>query len=128
MSELNKILTKDGSVSLRSVFFQENFHCLEGALKETEIKFISPSDLKRFKDKSLNVLDICFGLGYNSASLFNHLIRQNSFTNWYALEIDKRPLEYSLKSKLFKKLWHPKVLKIFNSLSEKYQYLSLIHI
>jgi hypothetical protein len=122
LSELKEVLTKDGSVTLRSLFFQENFHSLEGALKETEIKFINPSDLKRFKDKSLNVLDICFGLGYNSASLFNNLIRQNSFINWYALEIDKKPLEYSLGNKSFQKLWHPKVLKIFKELSENSQY------
>ena len=122
MSELKEVLTKDGSISLRSIFYQENFHSLEGAQKETEIKFINPSDLKRFKEKSLNVLDICFGLGYNSASLFNNLISQNTFINWYALEIDKRPLEYSLGNKLFQKLWHPKVLKIFKSLSQNCKY------
>ena len=122
MSELKKILTKDGSISLRSLFFRENFHSLEGALKETETKFINPSNLKRFKDKSLNVLDICFGLGYNSASLFSNLIGQNSFINWYALEIDKKPLEYSQRNKLFQNHFHPKVLKIFKSLSQNYQY------
>ena len=122
MSELKEVLTKDGSISLRSLFFKENFHSLEGALKETQIKFINPSDLKRFQDKSLNVLDICFGLGYNSAALFNQLIRQNSFINWYALEIDKKPLEYSLKNKLFQNLWDSKVIKIFKSLSQNYQY------
>ena len=122
MSELKEVLTKDGSFSLRSLIFKENFHSLEGALQETEIKFINPSDLKRFKDKSLNVLDICFGLGYNSASLFNKLIEQNSLINWYALEIDNRPLEYSLGNKLFQDLWHPKVLKIFKSLSQNYYY------
>ncbi len=122
MSELKEILTKDGSFTLRSHIFQENFHSLEGALKETEIKFINPSDLKRFNDKSLNVLDICFGLGYNSASLFNNLIRQNSFINWYALEIDKKPLKYSLENKSFQKLWHPKVLKIFKELSKNSKY------
>ena len=116
MPELNEILTQDGSISLRSTFFKENFHSLEGALKETKIKFTDPSDLKRFKDKSLNVLDICFGLGYNSASLFNYLIEQNSFLTWYALEIDKKPLKFSLKNKLFNALWDPKVLKIFESL------------
>ena len=116
MSELKEVLTKDGSISLRSIHFQENFHSLEGAKKETEVKFTNPSDLKRFKDKSLNVLDICFGLGYNSASLFTNLIRQNSFINWQALEIDKRPLEYSLGNKSFQKLWHPKVLKCFRYL------------
>ena len=118
MTELKEVLTKDGSISLRSLSFQENFHSIEGAKKETEIKFINPSDLNRFKDSSINVLDICFGLGYNSASLFNNLITQNSYINWYALEIDKKPLEYSINNKLFQKLWHPKVLKIFNSLSQ----------
>ena len=58
MSELKEVLTKDGSVTLRSLLFEENFHSLEGALKETEIKFINPSDLKRFNEKSLNVLDL----------------------------------------------------------------------
>ena len=122
MSELKEVLTKDGSITLRSHIFQENFHSLEGALKETEIKFINPSDLKRFNNRSLNVLDICFGLGYNSASLFNSLIRQNSFINWYALEIDKKPLKYSLGNKSFQKLWHPKVLKIFKELSKNSKY------
>ncbi len=122
MSKFKEVLTKDGSFTLRSHIFQENFHSLEGALKETEIKFINPSDLKRFNDKSLNVLDICFGLGYNSASLFNNLIRQNSFINWYALEIDKKPLKYSLGNKSFQKLWHPKVLKIFKELSKNSKY------
>ena len=122
MSELKEVLTNDGSISLRSLLFQENFHSLDGALKESELKFINPSDLKRFKDKSLNVLDICFGLGYNSASLFNKLITQNSFINWYALEIDKRPLEYSLGNKLFQKLWDPKVLKILKSIYQNCHY------
>ena len=116
MSELIEILTKDGSYSLRSVFFKENFHSLLGALEETKIKFTAPSDLKRFQGKSLNVLDICFGLGYNSASLLDELIKQKSYLNLYALEIDKKPLEYSLSNKSFLKLWAPKVKRIFESL------------
>ena len=85
MSELREILTKDGSYSLRSLFFQENFHSSIGAFDETKIKFTAPSDLQRFKGKSLNVLDICFGLGYNSASLLNELIKQRSYLKLYAL-------------------------------------------
>jgi len=116
LSELTEVLTKDGSYSLRSIFFQENFHSLLGALKETKIKFTAPSDLQRFKGKSLDVLDICFGLGYNSASLYNELIKQKSYLNWYALEIDKKPLEYALRNQTFKKSWAPKVKRIFDSL------------
>jgi len=122
LSELIEVLTNDGSFSLRSTLFQENFHSLKGALEETKVKFTNPSGLHRFKNKSLNVLDICFGLGYNSASLFSDLIKQNSFLNWYALEIDKKPLEYSLKNNSFLKLWHPKVLKIFNCLYQQNQF------
>ncbi|KGF95565.1 SAM-dependent methyltransferase [Prochlorococcus marinus str. MIT 9201] len=119
MSELIEVLTKDGSYSLRSVFFQENFHSLLGALGETKSKFTATSNLQRFKGKSLNVLDICFGLGYNSASLCDELIKQKSYLNLYALEIDKKPLEYSHKNESFLKLWDPKVKKIFASLYRK---------
>jgi len=119
LSELIEVLTKDGSYSLRSVLFQENFHSLLGALEETKSKFTATSNLKRFKGKSLNVLDICFGLGYNSASLLNELIKQKSYLNLYALEINKKPLEYSLRNESFLKLWTPKVKKIFTSLYRK---------
>ena len=119
MSELIEILTKDGSYSLKSLFFQENFHSLSGAYEETKLKFTAPSNLQRFKGKTLNVLDICFGLGYNSASLLNELIKQKSYLNLYALEIDKKPLEYSIRNKSFLKLWAPKVQKIFESLYRK---------
>ncbi len=119
MSELIEVLTKDGSYSLRSVFFQENFHSLLGALGETKSKFTATSNLQRFKGKSLNVLDICFGLGYNSASLLDELIKQKSYLNLYALEIDKKPLEYSLRNESFLKLWDPKIKKIFESLYRK---------
>jgi len=119
LSELIEILTKDGSYSLRSVFFQENFHSILGALEETKSKFIASSNLQRFKGKSLNVLDICFGLGYNSASLLDELITQKSYLNLYALEIDKKPLEYSLRNESFFKLWAPKVRTIFESLYRK---------
>jgi len=116
LSKLIEVITEDGSFSLRSLFFKENFHSIRGALEESNTKFINPSALARFKGSSVKVLDICFGLGYNSASLFNNLIKQNSSLNWYALEIDKTPLEYSIKNQSFRKLWNPKVCKIFESL------------
>ena len=86
---------------------------------ETKLKFTATSNLQRFKGESLNVLDICFGLGYNSASLLDELIKQKSYLNLYALEIDKKPLEYSLRNESFFKLWAPKVRTIFESLYKK---------
>ena len=123
LSELILFKTKDGSLSLRSALYKENFHSNIGAFEETKLKFTNPSNLKKFKNKSINVLDICFGLGYNSASLFTEIIKQNSFINWYALEIDKTPLQYSLRSKSFNELWDPKVKKIFKSLHQSDKFI-----
>ncbi len=111
------MITKDGSMSLRSEKFNENFHSIAGAYYETKSKFINPSILKRFQNKSINVLDICFGIGYNSALLFENLIKDLSTLNWYGLEIDKRPLDYALTDKKFNSLWNPEVIEILTSLN-----------
>lgn len=113
---LEKITTNDGSISLRSNHFGENFHSMLGANQEAESKFINPSQLGRFQNKSIKVLDICFGLGYNSSLLFEQIIKQSSLIIWYGLELDKRPLEFALKNKLFDKSFDSKIIKIFNSL------------
>ena len=119
MNNFKKVITKDGSISLRSEKFNENFHSNVGAYYETKNKFINPSMLERFKNKSINVLDICFGIGYNSALLFENLIKGSSILDWYGLELDKRPLNYALNDKKFNKLWNPKVMEILNSLNLK---------
>jgi len=109
-------------MSLRSEKFNENFHSIAGAYYETKNKFINPSMLERFKNKSLNVLDICFGIGYNSALLFENVIIGSSILNWYGLELDKRPLNYALNDKKFNNLWNPKIIEILNSLNLKCLY------
>jgi len=122
LNSLIKVITKDGSISFRSEKFNENFHSTGGALLETKNKFINPSRLKRFQHKSISVLDICFGIGYNSALLFENIITEFSTLNWYGLELDKRPLNYALTDKKFNNLWNPKVIEILNSLNFKGSY------
>ena len=123
MKDLKGFITNDGTPSLRSLIYKENFHSNIGALKETKNKFIKPSKLERFTNQSIKVLDICFGLGYNSAFLFNELLRQSTKLDWFALEIDKRPLDYSINSDFFKNLWDQKVIEIFESLSNNGNYV-----
>jgi len=109
-------------MSFRSEKFNENFHSIGGAYFETKNKFINPAGLKRFQNKSISVLDICFGIGYNSAMLFENTIKELSTLNWYGLELDKRPLNYALTDKKFNNLWNPKVIEILNSLNLKGSY------
>jgi len=62
-----KVTTKDGSQTLYSSEFDECYHSTnDGALNETLQKHIIPAfTLAPHKDK-LVILDICFGLGYNT--------------------------------------------------------------
>ncbi len=62
-----KVTTKDGSQTLYSSEFDECYHSTnDGALNETLQKHIIPAfTLAPYKDK-LVILDICFGLGYNT--------------------------------------------------------------
>ena len=119
MNKLSEVKTNDGSFSLRSSFYKETFHSMQGAISETQNKFINPSNLIRFKDKPMSVLDICFGLGYNSALLFKKTLDQSTNLNWFGLEIDKRPLSYAINRKPIRDQWDPKVITIFKSLLTK---------
>ncbi len=62
-------LTADGSFSFFSSEFNESFHSLHGARQEAELKFVEPTDLAvKAKQPVLKLLDICYGLGYNTAA------------------------------------------------------------
>lgn len=76
---INIVTTKDGTNTLYSQYFDQHYHSLkEGALNESLSKHVIPALHYHQKKKELNILDICFGLGYNSlATLYyiqnNHL-------------------------------------------------------
>lgn len=63
-------LTADGSVTFFSPEFDETFHSRQGARQESFLKFVEPTKLKpkALPSLSLRLLDICYGLGYNTAA------------------------------------------------------------
>lgn len=63
-------ITADGSVTFFSPEFTETFHSSSGARQEAEQKFVTPSGLttKAHQGNQLKILDVCYGLGYNSAA------------------------------------------------------------
>ena len=66
--------TADGSFSLHSDHFGEAFHNSAGALNEARAKFVQPAELQRFSSGSdLRILDVCLGLGYNTAAVLEAL-------------------------------------------------------
>lgn len=85
------IKTIDGSNTLFSSKYQQHFHSLDdGAINESSWKHIVPM-LKFHEDKkSLNILDICFGLGYNTLTTLYYIKKEklDIKVNIYSPELD----------------------------------------
>ncbi len=62
-----KKTTEDSSITYYSKEYKEHYHSVFGAKTEALQKFIKPAKLEeRAKSKSVRILDVPFGLGYNS--------------------------------------------------------------
>tara|TARA_Y100001968_G_scaffold326434_1_gene369485 strand:- start:4446 stop:5402 length:957 start_codon:yes stop_codon:yes gene_type:complete len=117
LGDLTTYITDDGSLSLKNAKYEESFHSPDGALKEAQEKFLRPAEINRFKkQKQIFILDVCFGLGYNSACLLEELLKTPIELTWWGLEIDDRPLKIALMNPLYKSTWSKKVLEILNSI------------
>lgn len=79
MYDLYPYFTNDGSVGLFSPEADDIYHSTYGALSEAYEKFILPANLEKYFEthKEIKVLDICYGIGYNTKSFLNFLIEKN---------------------------------------------------
>ncbi|MFL0778680.1 MAG: tRNA (5-methylaminomethyl-2-thiouridine)(34)-methyltransferase MnmD [Prochlorococcus sp.] len=119
LGTLSSYATADGSYSLYSSHFKEAFHSSAGALAEARSKFVAPAQLERFYgSKQLRVLDVCVGLGYNSAALIEALQGSSIRLQWWGLELDPRPLNLALQQPNFKANWSLQVLKILEDIRD----------
>lgn len=77
MYDFNPYFTNDGSVGLYNKDFNDIYHSATGALTEAYEKFILPVDFEKLNCcGNLKVLDICYGIGYNSKSLLNFVLEK----------------------------------------------------
>lgn len=84
--------TADGSYTFYSIEFGESFHSQFGAKQEAEQKFVEPLQLRqRAQYSSLFLLDICYGLGYNTAAALTAIwdVNPNCQVKLIALELDE---------------------------------------
>ena len=79
MYEIHPYFTNDGSVGLFSPEADDIYHSTYGALAEAYEKFVIPADLEKYfqNNTQIKVLDICFGIGYNTKSFLNFLLEKN---------------------------------------------------
>ena len=73
MKDFCPYITNDGSVGLYSREFNDIYHSTFGAYSEACEKFVLPADLDFYIQNfsEIKVLDICYGIGYNSKSFLN---------------------------------------------------------
>lgn len=96
---MKKVQTKDSSFTLYSEDYDECYHNVnDGALSESLKKHVEPAFLFAPKKDKLTILDICFGLGYNTLTTLYYLKRDNLDTKVEIIspELD-RDLVKSLK-------------------------------
>lgn len=82
MYELYPYFTNDSSVGLFSRHDDDIYHSTYGALSESWQKFIIPSGLEKYlqEHESVKILDICYGIGYNTKTAL-HVFIKNFFNN-----------------------------------------------
>ncbi len=68
---MKKGITRDSSETFLNDVFQETYHSVTGAVEEAFEKFAKPSLEFIGERKEVNVLDFCFGLGYNTAAILD---------------------------------------------------------
>jgi len=93
-----EVVTEDGTKTLYSQEFDECYHSTkDGALQESLNKHIIPAFSLTDK-KELIILDICYGLGYNTLTTLYYIKSQNLDTKAHIIspELDKE-LVQSLK-------------------------------
>jgi len=77
MREYEPYFTEDGSIGLYSYADKDVYHSKFGALTEAWEKFVIPSEYTLMNRNNIKVLDVCYGIGYNTKALMSFIINEN---------------------------------------------------
>ena len=117
------VSTKDGSNTLFSKLYNQHYHNPDdGAINEALSKHIIPAFTFHKNKKELNILDICFGIGYNTFSTIYYCLLNNLEIklNFYSPELDGN-LVKSLENFEFPKEFE-NIKHIINSVAQTCKY------
>ncbi|QLE57474.1 tRNA (5-methylaminomethyl-2-thiouridine)(34)-methyltransferase MnmD [Nostoc sp. TCL26-01] len=115
--------TADGSFTFFSEEFNEAFHSHFGAKQESFFKFASPTQLAvAAKKPVLHLLDICYGLGYNTAAALETIwgVNPNCFVKLIGLELNPSVPQAAITHQLFNN-WNYEYTSILTQLAFEQQ-------
>ncbi|MFN6496490.1 MAG: tRNA (5-methylaminomethyl-2-thiouridine)(34)-methyltransferase MnmD [Nostoc sp. DedQUE01] len=116
-------LTADGSFTFVSQEFGESFHSHYGAKQESFFKFVEPTQLTKAAQKPvLRLLDVCYGLGYNTAAALQTIwaVNPNCKVEVIGLELNPAVPQAAIAHKLFDN-WNCNYIEILSQLAFKNQ-------
>jgi tRNA U34 5-methylaminomethyl-2-thiouridine-forming methyltransferase MnmC len=120
---IQAIKSEDGSFTAYSSEYNEHYHSTrDGALNESLHKHVIPALLHVRDKQEICILDICFGLGFNTLATLYYL-KQNSIDKKVTIispELDAT-LIASLKDFQYPDIFEP-FLHIINEISLKHEY------
>lgn len=112
-------LTEDGSFTFFSEEFGETFHSRQGAKAEAFLKFAEATHLaEKAAQPSMRLLDVCYGLGYNTAAALEVIWRVNPHcqVEVYGLELDETVPQAAIAPPLIES-WPPEIQAILVALA-----------
>ncbi|MBU6229967.1 MAG: hypothetical protein KGQ93_09765 [Cyanobacteria bacterium REEB459] len=113
--------TEDGSFTFFSEDFGEWFHSRGGAFTEAHTTYVTATGLAALAQApSLTILDVCYGLGYNSAAALATVNRVNAHCQVYlvGLELDARVPQQAASQPLIT-IWPPSVQQVLRQLADE---------
>lgn len=116
--------TDDGSFTFFSEEFGETFHSRQGAKAEAFLKFAQATDLAaKAESDRVYLLDICYGLGYNTAAALETIwnINPHCHIELYGLELDATVPEAAIVPS-FLDLWSQPVRSALETIAKQHQY------
>ncbi len=117
------VKSEDNTYTAFSTEYNEHYHSTrDGALKESLYKHVIPSFLTQQHKDEITILDICFGLGFNTLATLYYL-RSNTINKKitiYSPELDEA-LVRSLKDFTYPEVFAP-FIEIINTLSKVGRY------
>lgn len=118
--------TEDGSFTFFSEEFGEAFHSQEGAKAEALLKFAAATDLAhKAQSGSLRLLDVCYGLGYNTAAALEVIWSVNPAceVEVVGLELDATVPKAAIAPP-FINSWSVEVQKVLKAIAQAHHYSS----
>lgn len=112
-------LTADGSLTFFSEEFNQSFHSRYGAKQESYFQYVVPTLLiEKALSPVLRLLDVCYGLGYNTAAAIQKIweINPNCYIEIIGLELNPMVPQAAIKHNIFEN-WNTELIQILKKLA-----------